>query len=254
MKTPLVEIKIKSIYNNGALLPQRMARCTPDTLMALIGVDQELQKLGGNLVLSDLMRSYDMQYQSNLDYKNGKKKAYSPSPGGSMHEAGRAIDLDLSALKISLKEFWVIAQKYGLYPIIKEPKSSLSEAWHFDCRGSHQKVYEYYSTLQNSNFKSPYAAMAASAILEIGEKVDRFPDGKKYIARVQSGLIRLDQDPGIMDGLMGMKTRAALTALKIYEYNALEKIEDMLQEMYPQEYKDVYNEESDTMMPEHLLV
>jgi len=37
-------------------------------------------------MLSDLLRSYDMQLQAHLDYTSGKKSAFSPAPGGSMHE------------------------------------------------------------------------------------------------------------------------------------------------------------------------
>jgi hypothetical protein len=39
-----------------------------------------------------------MQLQSHLDWKTGKKSAFSPPPGGSLHEAGRALDLDLDSL------------------------------------------------------------------------------------------------------------------------------------------------------------
>lgn len=94
-------------------------------------------------MLSDLLRSYDMQLQAHLDYTSGKKSAFSPAPGGSMHEGGRAFDLDLGALKIKLGQFWDIARKYGVTPIIKSPNPSASEAWHFDCRGSHERIYAY---------------------------------------------------------------------------------------------------------------
>src|SRR4051812_32298727 len=97
MFTPLVEIKFYSIY--GGPLPSRMAKCTPDTYRALFAVKENLKARNSDLVLSDLFRSYDMQFQANRDYVTGKKTAYSPPPGGSMHEAGRAFDLDLKYIK-----------------------------------------------------------------------------------------------------------------------------------------------------------
>ncbi len=104
MRGPLIKIKFDSIY--GGLLPGRMAHCTH---AALFRLKEKLVDLGADLVLSDLFRSYDMQLQANLDYVTGKKKAYSPPPGGSLHEAGRAFDLDLGKLKkIGLPKFWTI--------------------------------------------------------------------------------------------------------------------------------------------------
>jgi len=132
MKTPLVPIQITSIYKSRAgqrvPLPSRMALCTPDTAAAIAGIEDEIAALGGELMLSDLLRSYDMQLQAHLDYTSGKKSAFSPAPGGSMHEGGRAFDLDLGALKIKLGQFWDIARKYGVTPIIKSPNPSASEA------------------------------------------------------------------------------------------------------------------------------
>ena len=102
MKTPLLPINIISIYKNplGDLLPlpSRMARCTPDTYVAVFNIAAALAQKGGRLILSDLFRSYDMQAQSHQDYISGRKTAFSPPPGGSFHEAGRAFDLDLNAI------------------------------------------------------------------------------------------------------------------------------------------------------------
>ncbi len=240
MKAPLLHIQIKSIYKNGnqnVLLPSRLAQCTPDTHNAIFALSDELQKVGGELVLSDLFRSYDMQYQANLDYKTGKKKAYSPPPGGSLHEAGRSMDIDLSKIKISLKDFWVIAEKYGFYPIIKTPSTKLSEAWHFDCRGSHHVVYDYYRNGKASNMNA-YTAMAVSAILAIGIHVDKFA-GRNNEAFIQSGLIRLGFEIGNIDGFIGAKTNSALLkigneAITIEETAAF--LEGKLQEKYPNEY------------------
>ena len=185
-----------------------MAHCTPDMKVAIQTVSEEMRKRNGHLYLSDLFRSYEMQLQSHLDYVNGKKSAYSPPPGGSMHEAGRALDLDLGALKISLADFWPIAKAAGLSPIVGQPDPGLKESWHFDCRGSHNLVYRYYNSGKGTNMK-PYQAMAASAILSIGVKVDRF-GANQQAAAIQSALIRLGHELGNIDGVLGTKSKTAL--------------------------------------------
>lgn len=243
MKSPLIPIDILSIYKNslGDLvpLPARMAKCTPDTRTAIFNIATDLAKKGGKLILSDLFRSYDMQAQSHQDYVSGKKKAFSPAPGGSFHEGGRAFDLDLSAIKISLADFWTIAAKHGVVPIIPQPKSNVSEAWHFDCRGSHQIIYQYYADGNGKNFK-PYTAAAASAILSIGVHVDAFGANQKQAA-IQSGLIRLGKNIGSIDGQIGKNTQKALEEVGI-PFNLanvdgmLIQVENLLQQKFPNEF------------------
>lgn len=240
MKTPLEAIEILSIYKvNGkrVLLPKRMASCTPDTRVALSKIGDDVAAAGGKLILSDLFRSYEMQLQSHLDFVTKKKKAFSPPPGGSLHEAGRAMDLDLDALNMPLKDFWPIAARHGFSPIISAPDSTKSEAWHFDCRGSHNLVYEYYSKGKGNNMK-PYEAMATSGIMAIGVKVDRF-GANQDAAAIQAGLIRLGDELGNIDGSIGNKTRGALERAGIpfgEPVGVLSAIEDLLRQKFPEEY------------------
>jgi hypothetical protein len=242
MKTPLVDIQIPSIYKNkqGAEvpLPKRLARATPDMAAALASLASDLSKHGGRLVLSDLFRSYEMQLQSHLDFVNKKKTAFSPPPGGSFHEAGRAMDLSLSDLKMSLEDFWALAKLRGVVPIIKAPNSKVSEAWHFECRGSHQRVIDYYQNNKGDNFDHPYAAGAASAILALGVHVDRFREAQKE-AQLQAALIRCGEDIGNLDGAIGARTRAALVRLGIDGASlddALAHVEDLAQKTFEAEY------------------
>ncbi len=243
MKTPLVKINILSIYKRQGqrvLLPGPMNQCTADTKKALFDIKADLEKSGGKLYLSDLFRTYDMQKQAYLDYATGKKKAYSPPPGGSLHEAGRAFDLDLATLKISLADFWELAKKHGLSPIIDQPNPRASEAWHFECRGSHLLVYDYYAQGKGTNFKQPYKAMAASSILSIGQSVDMFGD-KSEAAYIQSALIRLGKTIGNIDGDIGPNTRQALSELNLAEApveKVIEALDHLLQEKFPQEFFD----------------
>lgn len=241
MKIPLLSIEIESIYKRGGqavLLPQRMAQCTPDTLAAVKAIQIDLAKKGGKLVLSDMFRSYDMQFQAYMDWVSKKKKAYSPPPGGSMHEAGRAFDIDLSQIGISLGKFWDLAGNHGVTPIVTKPDKRLSEAWHFDKRGSYQMVYIYFQRHPEWRIK-PYKAMATSAIISAGVHVNNF--GIKQIeANIQFGLIRLGKDKiGKVDGIIGPKTRNALAEEDISSYDLIEielEVENRLQLKFPEEY------------------
>jgi hypothetical protein len=244
MKSPLIPIDIISIYKNrlgdSLPLPKRMAQSTPDTHTAIFNIATDLAKKGGRLILSDLFRSYDMQAQSHQDFIAGRKKAFSPPPGGSFHEAGRAFDLDLSAIKVSLADFWTIAAKHGVNPIIAQPKPKQSEAWHFDCRGSHQLVYQYYTDKKGTNFK-PYTAAAVSGILSIGIHVDPFGANQKQAA-IQSCLIRLGKILGNIDGQIGKKTQKALEESGVaFDLNNVDgmliQVENLVQQMFSNEFE-----------------
>jgi D-alanyl-D-alanine carboxypeptidase len=244
MPSPLLPIEIPSIYfvhGNRVNLPERMAKCTPDMKRATLKIKDELAARGINLFLSDMFRSHDLQLQAHNE--NAQKGIFSPLPGGSMHEAGRAFDLDLDALLknhvLSLADFWEIAADNGLSPIIGAPDPSKSEAWHFDCRGSHGRVRQYYRDGKGGNNMKPYEAMAASAILAIDVKVDRFHN--QNAAKIQSSLIRLGHELGPLDGSIGNKTRNALAAAGITatdETTILADLEEQLKQAFPEEFLD----------------
>ena len=243
MSAPLVSIEIPSIYfdshNNRKNLPARMAQCTPDMRRAALDLRMDLAGRGVELFLSDMFRSFDMQLQAHIE--NAKKGVFSPRPGGSLHEAGRAFDLDLTALLadniLKLSDFWEIARQRGVVPIIGAPDSSKSEAWHFECRGSHALVRQYYVEGKGGQNMKPYQAMAASSILAIGVKVERFQNQKA--AAIQSALIRLGHELGPLDGGIGQKTRNALAAAGIQqadEQTMLNDLEGQLRQRFPEEF------------------
>lgn len=243
MPTPMEPIEILSIYfdknKNRKNLPSRMAQCTPDTKRAVLKIRDELKARGIDLFLSDMFRSHDMQLQAHFD--NAKKGVFSPKPGGSMHEAGRAFDLDLGALLkgdiLTLAEFWEIAKNHGVFPIVSKPDPKLKESWHFDCRGSHGIVRQYYLDGKGGKNMKPYEAMSASGILAIQVQVDRFKNQKA--ASIQSALIRLGHELGPLDGSIGQKTRDALAAAGIPESDEstiLLSLEQKLKEKFPGEF------------------
>lgn len=242
MTTKLCAVEIASCYKTKrgepCLLPKKMAQATPDMKGAIYAISEEVAQAGGRFQLSDLFRTYEMQLQANLDFVNKKKSAFSPPPGGSMHEAGRAFDVDLDALKLSLPAFWEIAARHGVVPIIAAPDPHAKECWHFERRGSHQAVYDYYKAQKANNMK-PGQAMAASAILAISERVDQFGANQDE-AFAQAALIRLGFDSGNIDGALGPKCRAALTQLGLSgEASALRAgLTDLLQTKFPEEYFD----------------
>ena len=137
-----------------------------------------------------------------------------------------------------LRVFWDIADPLGVLPIIERANSRLSEAWHFDCRGSHGKVYDYYLAGKADNLP-PYTAMAVSAIMSAGIVNHRVAD--QVIGRLQSDLIRLDCDPGPIDGILGEHTQKALADFGVATADleqALADLEAALMTMYPGEYAE----------------
>jgi hypothetical protein len=243
MPIPLTPVEIPSIYfdknKQRVNLFPRLAQCTPDTKVALMKIKADLDAKGIKLFLSDMFRSHGMQLQAHIE--NAKKGVFSPLPGGSMHEAGRAIDLDLDALLaggvLSLKDFWEIATSHGFFPIVGQPNPKLKESWHFDCRGSHNKVHKYYAEGKGGPKMKPYQAMAASAILAIGVQVDRFQNQKA--AAIQSALIRLGHELGALDGGIGTQTKQALEKAGVpfgTEDTMLSTLENQLKQKFPEEF------------------
>jgi hypothetical protein len=229
MLTPLVPVNLPSIYNNQPL-PARMALASKDFSVALAQLSAQLP----NLRWSDLFRSYEMQKQANLDYLQGRKKAFSPPAGGSLHEAGRAMDIDLSTTGMSLADFWSFLKPFGMVPIIAKPDAGTSEAWHFEFRGSHQLVYDYAASGNVRADISPYKQAAVSAILGLGIHVDQVKD--QTVALVQSALIRLGFDPGPIDGDPGSRTVSALLKAGATLDAAESVLGPRLQESFPQEF------------------
>lgn len=181
MNEKLVSIKVKGIYRTGdGLLPPHMAQLTPDAAAGLEAVRLEIEKLGGNFRLSDCYRSSEMQRRAYEDWKQGRKKAYSPPPGNSMHEAGRAVDLDLAALihppsvirgYACLSEFDVrlVFEKHG-WTFIAEAGNphqvDVSESWHIEFRGRFQQTYNE-ALARTGDHKRAYGAMVKAAIQDL---------------------------------------------------------------------------------------
>jgi len=186
----LVPVEVMSTYtDHTSHLPSRMAYFTPDTADALAQAAEDYStNLGGTLYLSDGFRSEYAQACAHLDYLYGHhltaqinvflslhpelvsytphpKTAYSPPPGGSMHEAGRAIDVDQDP-KWSGTTAEVLRETLEKYGWVHIAALGSSESWHYEYRGKFQEVYD--ATLQETgDSKKAYKAMTEAAIADI---------------------------------------------------------------------------------------
>ena len=196
-------------------------RLTADTAAALLALHEAVLAAGGDLRVTDGFRSVAVQRDARARYENwvaaGKprpgspgydsktmKSAYVAIPGRSFHNAGRAVDLHLAALRFpgiaadrQLDRLWQLAHPIGWRPIISSPVEGASEAWHFDFLGVWARV------MTRRGYEE--TAIAASQDADNGET-----PGAAY--RLQGGLHRAGFDVGAIDGLIGAKTRAGLRA------------------------------------------
>lgn len=177
----LVPIKVEGIYGRpGSLLPATMALLTPDAASSLEAVKNEIENRGGCFRLSDAYRSTAMQARAHDDFVKGRKKAYSPPAGGSMHEAGRAIDIDLAALihppsvpkgsqTFNEQQVRAIFESRGwtfIAPAGDPHRVDIKESWHIEFRGPFQAVYDAVMRRTGSRTKA-YQAMSAAAIEDL---------------------------------------------------------------------------------------
>lgn len=205
----LVYVQVPSWYakpKGSAPLPKRLgclyAPAAADLDRALI----EISKAGGHVWFSDMFRSSTAQAKAHQDYLTGRKSAYSPPAGASMHEAGRAFDLDPGDTGIGLKKIKEILAAHGWTGIADRG----SECWHHDWRGPDgQSAYE-----AGSAGMSRYRAMARHCI-----QVIRNPStDDEHLSRVKEIQTMLNQVwPHLLtiDGIYGPKTKDAVTIFQM---------------------------------------
>jgi hypothetical protein len=193
----------------------------PDAAAALLALHEAVAAAGGDLRITDLYRSVATQAAARARYdawvaagrpapgsagwnSATMKKDFVAFPGRSWHNAGRAIDIHLAALRFpgvpadkQLDTLWDIARKIGWTPIIKAPEENVSEAWHFDYFGFWSRV--------KAKIGYEGAAIAAAQDIANGE----VPAEER---RLQGGLHRAGYDVGAVDGVVGRTTRAGLAA------------------------------------------
>lgn len=233
-RTALVEVDGRLLSSYGAAgtshtLPRdalrplralRAGRATADTAEALYALHEAVSAAGGDLRITDLWRSVATQQEARERYERwifaGRPKPGSSGfdsrtmkadlvakPGRSYHNAGRAIDVHLAALRFpgvaadrQLDALWELARPIGWTPILRSPEERVSEAWHFDYFGPWARV--------RARVGYEQGAIAAAADVGNGEPVPAY--------QVQGGLHRAGYSVGEIDGDIGPKTRAGLRA------------------------------------------
>jgi hypothetical protein len=196
--------------------------CTAVTAAALWAFDEAVRKAGGDLRITELHRDVAVQQAARAKYDRwvaaGKpkpgtagfnaatmKNAFVATPGRSMHNAGRAIDVHLAPLKFpgvaadkQLDVLWGIARPLGWSPVIKAPDEGASEAWHFDHWGDLHGVY----------VRLGYEQAAFAGALLVGHA----GAGTSWASVTQALLQRAGRNIGAIDGAFGAKSKAALGA------------------------------------------
>lgn len=129
------------------------------------------------------------------------KADFVAKPGKSMHNGGRAIDVNIETLKKHfgaqyLDAFWPIAAKYGFTPVIAKPTEGVSESWHFDHWGPWARVKDSLG----------YEQAALCAAVVVGEAGD-WQSGARV---TQALLLRAGYAIGEPDGILGRRSYAAL--------------------------------------------
>ena len=190
---------------------------------ALVQLVRQVRQVGGSLRVTDAYRSVEQQATARARYDRwhragrpkkgeagwdeGMKAAYVALPGRSFHNAGRAIDIHVAALRFpdvpasqQLDTLWRIAIPLGWTPILRAPVEGASESWHFDFLGEWKPVVE----------RRGYEEAAIAAVLETGQN-EAFP-ACGTTRHIQGQLHRAGYDCGSIDGVFGAKTEGALHA------------------------------------------
>ena len=196
----------------------------PDMLAGLHALDVVVKQHEGTLKITDLFRSWEDQDEARKEYESGIKKDFVALPGGSFHNAGRAVDFFMNGLDFKntdkehwVQKFWDLARPLGFHPIIKIPDLHTSEVWHFDYPGDWENAYKILS----------YGEVAKCCILDIGQW-KKGTEEEKIKMFIQAQLIRLGYfEVGKVDGIIGRKTQKVLTQMNFGDI-PFEEIADVL--------------------------
>ena len=211
-------------FTNKKLLEEK--QLTPDTFEATKLLEQQIKAVGGIFVLNTCFRSWAKQ-QSLVDLhkKDSVKNAFAAPPGGSYHQAGRSLDVNIKTLNFPgvvkekwLEKLWAIALPLGFRPIINSPDMNESEAWHFDFLGPWKAVRDKVGNVE----------AAKCAILDVGNWNPNETPQKIRNMFIQAQLLRLGHyEIGKVDGSIGPKSLKAIKDLGIVESD-LDKVAQWL--------------------------
>lgn len=197
----VVRVQVPGIYPKGSPLPAHMARLVEPAAEALARVYRDIVAEGGHLYISDMFRSAEMQQRAHEDWKAGRKTAYSPPACGSVHESGRAIDIDAFDTGIGHRRVREILRRHGWVNIVATLTGP--ECWHYEFR---EERWERYRK------EHGYAAMARAMKEEIGnvagkETAESIEAEVKWLQEALNRLLGLSLT---VDGVYGAATKKAV--------------------------------------------
>jgi murein L,D-transpeptidase YcbB/YkuD len=204
--TGVVGVEVPSIYGRkGDPLPKRMAKLVTAAAQSLQRVYGAVAAEGGHLLLSDAFRSAEEQQRAHHDYVTGKKSAFSPPSCNSVHEAGRAIDIDAYDTGIGHARVRAILNEHGWVHIVETLTGN--ESWHYEFREARWEEFKE---------AHGYAAMARAMKQEIGNTVglEIAEEKKAEVRRLQELLRLVDGAKLAPDGIYGVRTRRAVKAFQ----------------------------------------
>lgn len=200
--TGVVNIRVPGIYGTkGGPLPARMAKLAKPAAVALQKVYRDIVSEGGHLYISDMFRSFAEQQKAHEDWKTGKKSAYSPPACNSVHESGRAMDIDAYDTAIGHKRVRQILNQHGWTNIVDTLTGD--ECWHYEFRE------EKFETIRK---EKGYEEMARAMKKAIGNvaKVAIAENARAKVKQLQQGLNEVMGAGLNVDGYYGPSTKAAV--------------------------------------------
>lgn len=198
----VVRVRVPGIYGKkGKPLPVRMAKLVRPAAQALQRVFEDVLKEGGHLYISDMFRAAVDQQKAHEDWKTGRKTAYSPPSCSSVHEAGRAIDIDAFDTGIGHARVRAILKKHGWTNIVETLTGA--ECWHYEFR---EERWEEFKSLHG------YRDMAHAMKEEIGNlagasQAEKAMEDVKWLQTSLNTLLGISLK---VDGIYEEKTRQAV--------------------------------------------
>lgn len=179
----------------------------PGAARALSELNHAVLQRGGDLRITDCHRDAATQAAAHQAYLDGRKKAYVAEPGRSNHNAGRAVDIDISMLAFpgvprnqALDTLWALMAPLGWSAIIAQPIEGASESWHIEWRG---ELAGLYGTVGYAD-----AALAGALLVGHAGKLGEGTPGQ--VRLIQALCHRAGVNVGPLDGVMGPQTRAGV--------------------------------------------
>ena len=145
----------QNVQNQVMPFPEHKAFLAKSAASSIYDANLKIIDAGGRLYISEMWRSSDDQRKSYIDFVTGRKASFSLPPGLSMHESGRAIDIDTrpDKLRIPHEKIREILISCGWSPLV--PLGSLGD-YHYEYRSTmQQKKYavEGYIAMVDDSFK-----------------------------------------------------------------------------------------------------